>query len=82
MAVRVEFKSHNPVLFFSLLSTQFSESLAIFHDIFPDNFSQISPHTCLLQSSNAENSICSVMSVFLVQTAEKRNGNISQLITI
>ena len=47
----------NAVFAFSLLATLFSETLEIFHDIFPDTFSQISPYACLLQSSNAENSI-------------------------
>ena len=50
----------NVVFVFSLFATQFSESLEIFHDIFPDTFSQTLPRACLLQISNAENSILSV----------------------
>ena len=34
------------LLFLLLLATQFSESLEIFHDKFPDTFLHISPHTC------------------------------------
>ena len=71
----------NAVFAFSFLATQFSESLEIFHDIFPDTFPQISPDACLMQSSNAENPILK-RDVFLPKTAEKRNGKISQLITI
>ena len=64
-------------LFFSLFSTQFSESAPdIFHDIFPNTPSHLSPHACLAQSSNAENSIWSVMFVFLLKTAEKRKRKI------
>ena len=40
------------VVFFLLVVTRFSGSLEIFHHTFPDTFLQISPHACLLQSSN------------------------------